>query len=423
MYSSATPSLALWRDLTPLPQPLVKPQPHSKHVLIIGGGVIGLTTSWVLLDQGFKVTIISKEWASFGRRQRLASQVAGTVWEYPHTHDRNSKRWCMDAYRIWNDIAAHSSVPGVKMVFSSVCFLKDDQAQLDKMKEIRESGVAGFTRGQHLNTEHNIYNPYGTMDAYSFLAPTIDTDATMAWLMYLVKAKGAVLHTETIRGDLSSQELELRRKWGVDVIVNCTGIGSVETASDNTCYPSRGAFIHLINDGIDFPKVDSVLTIRSSGRRKERVVLVPRNDNTLLLGAVSEPDNWHLNLTLDSPVIQRMRARCELFLPFLRNARVNPSRPLSQGLRPSRQGSIRVERESVSFVENNTSDFRRGNTTQSRIIHSYGHGDDGWTLAFGCAGDVSEIVKEVLGRDEKGQIQSLPSSELPLHQPPLYSRM
>jgi glycerol-3-phosphate dehydrogenase len=52
-------TLTLWKDLTPLGRPLKEPSAGSPHVLIIGGGVTGLTTAWVLLDRGYRVTLLS----------------------------------------------------------------------------------------------------------------------------------------------------------------------------------------------------------------------------------------------------------------------------------------------------------------------------------------------------------------------------
>lgn len=61
-------------------------------------------TAWTLLDHGYRVTILSKEWATFADKQRLTSQIAGALWEFPpavcgqHTNKislTNSKRWCM----------------------------------------------------------------------------------------------------------------------------------------------------------------------------------------------------------------------------------------------------------------------------------------------------------------------------------------
>src|SRR5215469_11824934 len=110
------PPLVMWRDLSPYGAPMRSPDRSSPRVLVIGGGVTGLITSWVLLDRGYNVTIISKEWASYyPDRQRLTSQIAGALWEFPpavcgqHTDATSlshSKRWCMVAYHIWDAIAA-----------------------------------------------------------------------------------------------------------------------------------------------------------------------------------------------------------------------------------------------------------------------------------------------------------------------------
>ena len=53
------------------------------HIVVIGGGVTGLVTAWDLLDRGQEVTVVSKEWASYTKDQRLTSQIAGALWEYP----------------------------------------------------------------------------------------------------------------------------------------------------------------------------------------------------------------------------------------------------------------------------------------------------------------------------------------------------
>lgn len=85
-----------------------------------------------------------------------------------------------------------------------------------------------------------------------------------------------------------------------------------------------------------------------------------------------------MSLTLETPIIQRMRERCENFLPSLKNAALDPVYPLAQGLRPFRAQNVRVERE-----------LRKS----SRIIHSYGQGGAGWSLSFGCAEDVLKLVE------------------------------
>ncbi|KAK8226144.1 nucleotide-binding domain-containing protein [Phyllosticta capitalensis] len=395
-------SLIFWRDLTPFPTPLHTPTSSSPHVLIVGGGVTGLITAWTLLDKGYKVTILAKEWASYGKKQRLTSQIAGALWEFPpavcgqHTDAislQHSKRWCMVAYHIWDAIAASknlSELSGVRMKGADFFFpvpIEQDTEQMSKMLEIMASGIRGFRRDPAIIKERRVAENYGAVDAYEHLAPIIDTDVCMAFLKDLVVSKGAKLITRTIHGDLFSQEHALRKEFSADVIINATGLAGAEIAGDKSCYPIRGGLIRVINDGSDFPKLNTALTITADAVHDSNkiVFLVPRNDNILLIGGIAESHQHELNLTLDSPIIKRMRARCEAFLPDLKRARMDPDYPLAQGLRPFRECNVRVERE-----------LRHHDGKPSRIVHSYGQGGAGWSLSFGCSGDVAALVEEAL---------------------------
>jgi glycine/D-amino acid oxidase-like deaminating enzyme len=411
------PSLTLWKDLSPEDAPLHPPSVSSARILIIGGGVIGLTTAWALLDRGYSVTIVSKEWASQTSKQRLTSQIAGALWEYPpavcgHHTDTisliNLKRWCMVSYCIWSAIVGNpalSDAAGVRMKPADFFFthkIAEDAAVQAKVQEMRSDGVHGLVHDPGLICVNGINPAYGIVDAFEVLAPVIDTDTCMSWLTSLVQKKGADLQTQTISGDLFAQESELRARFSADAIVNATGLDASDLSSDKTCYPIRGALVRLLNDGTDFPKIEKALIVPAAAgsdqmpssdsnldprSSNEIIFLVPRNDNILVLGGITEPNEWELDLSLESPVIQRMRSRCESFLPMLKKARLDPEYPLAQGLRPFRKKNVRVERELRKHGDGEV---------PSRIVHSYGHGGAGWSLSFGCAGDVVTLVEEAL---------------------------
>nr|GAT57147.1 FAD-dependent oxidoreductase [Mycena chlorophos] len=431
---NAIHKLVMWRDLTPYPRRLVNPTPNSPHVLIIGAGVTGLVTAWTLLDRGYKasnaslikprrepdlapraaVTIMAKAWANYGSgpADRLTAQIAGALWEYPpavcgsHTDDislSHAKRWCMTAYHAWDAIAsvpALSHASGVRMLPAGFFFPKpvlDDPAQRFKMVEIMGSGVRGFRHaGPGLVGLRGVDGGYGggagVGDAYEILSPVIDTDQAMMWLMTLVLSKGASTVTESIDGDLLDYEEDLLARFDADAIVNATGLSGSTVAADDSCYPLRGALLRVINDGTDFPKVETALSISAdTALDGEIIFLVPRNDNILLIGGVAQPHRGELDMTLRDPVVKRMRQRAEKFLPALRNARLDPDYPLAQGLRPCRGRNVRVERELRR---------KRGAMRPSRIVHSYGHGGSGWSLSFGCAADVLELIEEALRGEE-----------------------
>lgn len=83
--------------------------------------------------------------------------------------------------------------------------------------------------------------------------------------------------------------------------------------------------------------------------------------------------------------MSRMRTRCNRFVPGLENAELDPHSPIVQGLRPVRGENVRVERELR----------RKEDGSLSKIVHSYGQGGSGFTLSFGCAGDVLSLVEEI----------------------------
>lgn len=428
MTTQGISPLILGENLSLDPTRLIEAAPLSPHILIIGGGVIGLTQAWVLLDRGYHVTVVSKEWATFGKDQRLTSQIAGALWEYPpavcgqHTDAislSHSKRWAMVAYQIWDAVAADAKLSarsGVRITNSQFFFphaIEQNPAQLQKMKEMQQAGIRGFIRDRTITRAEGISPAYGAVDSYEILAPVIDTDQAMAWLKDLVESKGAELVTEHIRGDLIWQEDALLERFNADLIVNCTGLAGAELAGDTSCYPIRGGLIRVINDGQDFPKITRALTI-SADVANEIVFIVPRNDNILLIGGITEPHKWDLDLSLDSPIIQRMRRRCEEFLPDLKKARLDEEYPFAQGLRPFRGQNVRIERElrrKATLADNDQVKLVR-----SRIVHSYGHGGAGWSLGFGCAADVANLVKDVL-EGKEAQPMKMDESQLRLALP------
>ena len=70
-------------DFSADPKPVRPADDAFRRVVVIGGGVAGLMSSWILPDHGYKVTIVSRDWASYTKAQRLTSQISGALWEFP----------------------------------------------------------------------------------------------------------------------------------------------------------------------------------------------------------------------------------------------------------------------------------------------------------------------------------------------------
>jgi D-amino-acid oxidase len=102
--------------------------------------------------------------------------------------------------------------------------------------------------------------------------------------------------------------------------------------------------------------------------------VVPRERDVVLGGTAQEEDE---DLRPDPASAAAIQARCEAAVPALRGARVVRE---AVGLRPARP-AVRLEREA-----------RAGGT----VVHCYGHGGAGVTLAWGCAEEVVSLVTPAL---------------------------
>ncbi|KAK5994271.1 D-aspartate oxidase [Cladobotryum mycophilum] len=412
LKSTPTAEFSLRADISASPDPLCQPTVNAPHVLVIGGGVTGLVTAWLLLDRGYHVTIISKEWASYGSGQRLTSQISGALWELPPTQCggvlavqqeispgdlKTVQNWALESFAIYGKMAANPELAiasGVKMKMCTLFHAYEivgDDITYRKMKLAEKISPEGFHWGIDLMEKYgvNVEAHRGLKDAYEHLAPVIDTDVAMSFLMRLVKTKGAILHTGTVVGDLLQHEPHLLRVYNADAIVNATGMAR-ETAADDDVYPLRGAVLRVINDGSSFPRIESSFIVtaetKADGTYEDIAFIVPRNDNILVLGSIEQPHKSQLDLTPDSPEIKEMRRRCEDLLPILKNAKLDPEYPLAQGLRPYRDSRIRLERENRKTLDKR----------ESRVVHCYGHGGAGWSLAFGTSNECVRLVEEVI---------------------------
>lgn len=360
---------------------------RQARVLVIGAGVIGLTSALLLRQRGFQVTIVAEKFAP-----TITSAVAGALWEWPPSvcgrhHDEalleRSKIWCMSSY--WNFAAlARAMDTGVflrEAVFYFRTPIRDNPSEFLKMNELKDH-VPGFTHSAELIVRSGVNPSAGIVDAYSYLAPMIDTDAYLAWLQGAVQEAGCDIAVSRISGTLNEQERAVRRRYHADAIVNCTGLESRELARDTDLLPHRGALIRVHNDGKSMPRVTKAHCVAHDTSRgdQDMVFVVPRGRDMLVLGGIVEPDQWRLDIGVGYQPIRDMLQRCIDFLPVLATAQIDTGEPVRVGLRPFRKRNVRLERE-----------------PGTHIIHNYGHGGAGVTLSWGCASEAAGLVVQTLG--------------------------
>jgi D-amino-acid oxidase len=358
---------------------------HGRGVVVIGAGAIGLTTALCLRHRGFRVSILADRFAP-----RVTSNVAGALWEWPpavcgrHQDEASlsrAKGWCETSYNIFADLARDPRT-GVYLRPATFYFkrpVQEDPRQRQKMAELAGK-VRGFRHDAALIHENNINPKLGLCDAYTHLAPMIDTDVYMSWLLGEVRRAGCRVVEGKLTGPLAEQVEELTRAFEADAVVNCTGLGAKDLG-DSLVFPVRGALVRVHNDGGAMPKITQAHCVSSDGSGMDHgfLFVVPRGDKTVILGGIAEPNEWDLGIGLHNyDPVREMYRRCLEFLPLLSAGEVDAAEPVRVGLRPFRKGGVRLEQQ-----------------PGTRLIHNYGHGGSGVTLSWGCASEVADLVERV----------------------------
>jgi hypothetical protein len=131
-------------------------------------------------------------------------------------------------------------------------------------------------------------------------------------------------------------------------------------------YPLRGALVRAINDGSRMPKIDEAHCVPHPERSTEQdmVFIVPRGEDMLLLGGLTEEDEWSLDIGLHNhQPVRDMHRRCLDFTPVLGQAQLDPDEPVRVGLRPVRNGNVCLEREAGTTSSTTTATAARASAS------------------------------------------------------------
>ena len=310
----------------------------EKSVLVIGGGVNGLSTGICLLEDGWDVTIYSEEFSP-----NTTSDVAAALW-YPFLSAPVEKTnvWGSRTYDILKLLATEKGA-GIDMTQTFEYF------RSSQPDPVWKSTVDNFER-----ITEDLPSDY--VECFSFMTQVIEMPLYLEWLMNRYNLLGGKLEKRRVN-DFS----EVPEKF--QLVVNCTGLSSGELCNDPEVYPVRGQIIR-IKPKLNQMHLDQQIPTLS--------YIVPRS-NDMILGGVAQEGNWSLEPTEEDRNF--ILEKCSKIIPDLKNAEIIED---IVGLRPGR-AEVRLEKEQISG---------------KAIIHNYGHGGSGVTLSWGCAEEVVELANE-----------------------------
>ena len=265
--------------------------------------------------------------------------VAAAIW-YPYLafpRDRVAA-WSARGFEVLSELAAEPATTGVRMRWGT--------------ERLPDGGGADpWWRDAVPTFEH-------TAEGYRFETPVADMSVHLPWLARRLEALGVPVAVEALGGVHDA----LAR---APVAVNCTGLGARTFAGDGSMVAVRGQVVYVEQMGLEewFMEED---------RGEELLYVVPRERDVVLGGVAQEGAE---DRAADPATATAIRARCVAAVPALAGARVLGG---AVGLRPARP-EVRLEAEA-----------RDGGT----VVHCYGHGGAGVTLAWGCAEEVVRLVRD-----------------------------
>ena len=184
--------------------------------------------------------------------------------------------------------------------------------------------------------------------AWRFRAPRAEP---ALHLPYLAARFGGTIETRVVA--------DLAREPG-DVVVNCTGLAARELAGDPAVAPLFGQVVVVAATAAS----DLATTVTDDRHPDATFYAIPRRASIVLGGCAIA---GHTDLAPDPAITARVLARArELGVAH------GGTLAVRTGLRPARP-EVRVE-------------------STGRVVHCYGHGGAGFTLARGCADDVLALI-------------------------------
>ncbi|XP_063984731.1 D-aspartate oxidase [Diachasmimorpha longicaudata] len=325
------------------------------RVAIVGGGVVGITTALQL-----KSELRNSNIEVYGEKyEDIVSYVGAGLFSvgksFSGPSEEITRNWMNDSYEFYDEIRKSREAARAGVVEISGYMFSEGPTPV--RNPWMESVVPSYRRV----TEEELKLPGGDWK-YGVYFTTIITQCK--WYLPWAKRQLEQTGTKFYKRKLYNLN-ELIDDY--DVIMNCAGLGAGELCGDRRMIPLRGQVLKV-----------KAPWLKTFFYGNLDTYIIPGIDGSCTLGGTRNFDSTRM-----SPCSHETRAiheRCTNLLPSLKNAEVIES---VVGLRPHRDGGVRVEVEKIS-----------NGLKSATVVHNYGHGGYGICTAPGTAKYAIKLARD-----------------------------
>ncbi len=308
-----------------------------KRVTVAGCGIIGLTTAIALQEKGWKVKIVARE-----KFNQSLSHKVGAIWFPFEVHPiEPAIRWASRAFTRYK----HERIKGNGVSFIPFTVVFDDHSDTSWTNQLPTEAVRRAT------TEEL---PEGVEKAYVATVPLAEPPLYLPHLFDRFITNGGEFQFMEIAG--------IDQLCSVDtMVVNCLGLGAKEVCNDNEMTAMRGQILRT-----QWMDISSCVNSTKAGA----LSYIIKRSNDCIIGGTDYLNDWNEKIDAHDTA---------LILQRFRNTGLYKTEPVILeelvGLRP-RRTSVRFEFDQKF----------------DNLFHNYGHGGAGFTVGWGCALELAEIL-------------------------------
>jgi glycine oxidase len=280
-------------------------------VIIVGGGIIGLSLSIALRKRGARVLVVERGEPGREASYAAAGMLADCTLETP--------------------AALQPLATASARMYPEFVHELEDESDIDV--DLRDQGSLVFPPPEHVHelpgftTESVLPAPLAQLEpgladskraVFYLKERSVDPRALVAAALKAAKHREVDISSGTVvtavllsEGRVAGVSTE-KTSYHAAVVVNCAGAWAGQVSPDN--FPTRPVTGQMLSVAGDSPNLLRHV-IRSS-----EVYLVPRSDGRILIGATVEEAGY--DKRTDASTIQRMHRAAVQMLPALANARM-----------------------------------------------------------------------------------------------------